>query len=194
MLRIWEEVQRIFQLDTSQPFYWRAHLVFLLLVFEGILLFSRTHGIEIYNGADFWFSLVYKIIPYGTLPFSLVLIIYFGWLIAKDWLAIGGGGLNDDMLLAGKLPMPMAPFRPNWAAWARIILEGVFIGALLFKLLPQITFFLSSFLLDGNVFIPTSLDANAAMSHYHTNFAQNLAIALGAGVYEELLFRKWLLC
>jgi hypothetical protein len=192
MLRVWEQVLRIFQLDTSKPFYWRAHVVLLLILCELMLLFFRTRGIEVYNGADFWFSLLYKLIPYGTLPFSLVLIIYFGWLVLKDVTSIGGGGFDDDMLKAGQLPMPFAPFRPDWAAFTRIILEGVFLGALLFKLLPQLTFFLADFLLDGDVFMPTSLDANPAMAAYHTNIFQSIAIALGAGVYEELLFRKWL--
>lgn len=189
MGRIWEEIVRIFRLDTSEPHYWKGHIVLLLLLCEIFFLFSHNSRVETYNGSDFWFAIIHYIIPYGTLPVSLVLMIWFG----RDVVRAVGGGSDFGGGGGGGMGMPpMGGDGFNWLAFVRMILEGLVIGFLLFKLLPQLTFFLLDVVMDGDVYIIDPLDSNVNMYELHTNFFQNMAIAFCAGAYEELIFRKWL--
>lgn len=213
MGRIWEEIVRIFRLDTSEPHYWKGHIVLLLLLCEIFFLISPDNArVETYNGSDFWFALIHYIIPYGTFPVSLVLMIWFGRDVVKAIRGIptfggmggmdfmdkgglqGGGGAGGGIGGGGGnigFP-PMGGMGFNWLAFARMIIEGLVIGFLLFKLLPQLTYFLLDVVMDGDVYIIEPLDANENMFHLHTSFLQNMAIAFCAGAYEELIFRKWL--
>lgn len=193
MGRIWAEIVRIFRLDTSEPQYWKGHIVLLLILCEIFFLFSSNPKVETYNGSDFWFALIHYIVPYGTLPVSLVIIVWLGRDVVR---ALSGGPLfpgNDFMEDRGVALPPMGGGGGfHWLAFVRMILEGLVIGFLLFKLLPQLTFFLLDVVMDGDVYIINPLDANENMYDLHTNFFQNMAIAFCAGAYEELIFRKWL--
>ncbi len=194
MGRIWAEIVRIFRLDTSEPFYWRGHIVLLLILCEIFFLISKNPRVETYNGSDFWFSIIHYLIPYGTLPVSLVIIVWIGRHVLKTIRGESDFSIEDMMSQGGgRPPLPMGGGGgPDWLAFVRIILEGLVLGFLLFKLLPLLTFFLLDVVMDGDVYIIDPLDSNDNMFGLHTNILQNIAIALCAGAYEELIFRKWL--
>jgi len=190
MLRLWAEIVRIFRLDTTAPVYWRGHIVLLLILCEVFFLLSRNPNVQTYNGSDIWFALIYYVIPYGTLPVSLFLIVWIGRHVFNS--LRGGGDFGAaDFMAQGNIPLPPSGGGIIWLAFVRMILEGLVMGFVLFKLLPQIVFFLLNLVMD-DIYIVSPLDANDNMFGLHTNFVQNMAIAFWAGAYEELLFRKWL--
>lgn len=192
MGRIWAEIVRIFRLDTSEPHYWKGHIVLLLILCEAFFLLSKTPRVETYNGSDFWFAIIHFIIPYGTLPVSLVIIVWLGRDVVRALRGIPNLSTNDFMAQGGMSLPPMGMDGFNYLAFVRMILEGLVFGFLLFKLLPLLTFFLLDVVMGGEVYIPGSLDSNENMYDFHTNVFQNMAIAFCAGAYEELIFRKWL--
>ena len=192
-----DELKNLFYEDTSHPAYWRMHAIFLLVMYELLLLPSQTARVAIFNGADFWFALTHKFIPWGTLIISIPLIIYYLIPLRQEWLGIKSKedqALDASLFGAGKPPMPKMPFSSEFSiwAWSRILLEGLLFGLALFIFLKYIIFSFASWILDGDVFIPLALDANPAMASLHTNVMQNIALAFGTAFYEELIFRKGL--
>ena len=196
---LWDEIKKIFQADTKHQFYWMFHAVCLLALYELILFFSKTPGVAVYNGSEVWFAFFHKYFPGGTLAPSLVIILFYILFLYTDWSGIKNhqDKKNEEKLKAKKgpdfEPPPKNPFRPNWWALIRLAVEGLFFGALIFIFLRFITFNYTGKLMDGDFYIPVPIDANPALAKFHTNAWQNLALALGAGFYDEFLFRKSLL-
>ncbi len=194
---MFDQLRDLFYEDSSHPAYWRIHLLFLLVTYELLLLPSQTARVAIFNGADFWFALSHRFLPFGTLLISGILFFVYFLPLRRDWLGQKNRDeqeLDAQLFATGKPPMPKIPFSSEFSLWAciRVLLEGLFFALTLFIFLKYIIFNMASWILDGDVFIPRALDDNPAMAGIHTNWGQNIALALGTAVYEELIFRKGL--
>ncbi|MCB0835606.1 MAG: CPBP family intramembrane metalloprotease [Bacteroidetes bacterium] len=181
---------------SDNRFYEFVHLIFILLIYEVLLLFSYNPHVLAYNGVDAWFKFSQAVIPHGTLFVSLFLIINWGNYVRLDW--IGEKDRHelrkdyDEKKKNKKFkPKPKSPFRPNWYYFGFMALEGFVYGSLIFALLRYVIQLLSD-IIDPNLAIPLSLDSSVALRDFHTNFFQDISLAFGAGFYEELLFRGFL--
>ena len=182
----------------SHRFFNQFNSLILLVVFEVGLAFSRDPQLVNYNAVDTWFIIPVKYIQLGTLPFSILLIAYFGGNIVFDWLGIKTPGeIRSD----GKerkrreqegrrdwKPAPKGAFRPNLWYQLFIVAEGFVWGGLIYVLLQWGVFFLLKFLF-GDFSIPPSIDAVGTLKHYLSNPLQDMSLAFGAGFYEEFVFR-----
>jgi hypothetical protein len=155
--------------------YWRAaraprhSLLFalpLLALYE-VLAFalSGTELGQVRNGADVLLKSVFITLGgrYGVTAFSLLLLGAGAWLVIRDRRANG-------------------PIVPRFFA-------GMFLESLLYAvLLGGVTSALTSLLLNGRLMLVAGAGAG---QHGLTGFAlpTQLMISLGAGIYEELLFR-----
>ena len=71
---------------SDNRFYEFVHLIFILLIYEVLLLFSYNPHVLAYNGVDAWFKFSQAVIPHGTLFVSLFLIINWGNYVRLDWI------------------------------------------------------------------------------------------------------------
>lgn len=201
-----QELKNAFSVNTTHASYWRGHAIVMLLVYELLMLLSRNPRVEVYNGAKAWFVLAYYLFsPYGTLAVSLTLIIALGIPVWKDWKGIKTkkDRLKDKEaearykpiaeLTGKKFQAPAKhPFKPDGPAFSRLIFEGLLLGVALYILLRWLAWTLSADNTAAIVSSPSSLDANAALRPVHSNFFQNVALAIGGGIYDELIYRKWI--
>ena len=188
---------RDYRKETGHRFYIYSHTAILLLAYEVLIRLSMNPHVREYNGVDIWFPIMESLLPYGTLIISLGIIIHRYSFIRMDWLGIKDAQeLNKDKAEKKKRggdwkPKDKAPFKKKvkWDAFAYIILEGFIYGSLIYALLPLL---LKAFLtvVYPAYEIPLSLDANPTLWDYHTNFFQDFALALGSGIYDEMIFRQ----
>ena len=194
LYRAWETYNKA----IGHRFYFYAHSIILLLLYEGLLFFSYNPHVLAHNGVDFWFK-ISRFLPKGTLLVSLTLIGVWLWRIRQDWLGKKNSkerkrDRDQKKRNAKYIPKPKLKFRPNWHYFGFQALEGFVYSGLLQMLLPPIIYVMLWLFTteNGTVDVPFPLDANDVFQDYHTNFVQDMALAFGAGFYEEIIFRGYL--
>lgn len=156
--------------------YWRASraprhsLLFalpLLLLYE-VLAFALSGSQlgEVRNGADVLLKSIFVTLGgrYGVSAFSMVLLGAGGWLVLRDRRANG-------------------PIRPR--LFGGMLVESVVYAALLGGVASTLT----SLLLHGRLLLVSLGPAAAPAGVSGFALPTQLMISLGAGIYEELLFR-----
>jgi hypothetical protein len=203
MAELFVERKERFINALGHRYYWYSHAIILLGVYELLLRLFFNPRIIVYDGVDIWFKLAQALTSYGTLAISLWIIGYSGYYVYCDWY----GEFTTKEIQAyrkkkkeeGKKFDPAKNKKKGFAQVQKfwlynhlfIILIGFALGSLLFVLLPHITWIMVG--LDGDpVYIPPSIDSLRPLRDYHTNFFLNLALAMGAGFYDELIFRDLL--
>ena len=191
---------RDYRRETGHRFYIYLHTALLLLAYEVLIRLSMNPHAREYNGVDIWFPLAESLIPYGTLIISLAIIIHRYSFLRMDWLGIKDAqeltrDKNEKKKRGGDWkPKDKAKFKNKvkWDAFGYIILEGFIYGSLIYALLPLLLKLFLGIVYPDYV-IPVSLDANPTLWNYHTNFVQDLALAFGGGIYDEIIFRQLLI-
>ncbi|MEZ4775183.1 MAG: CPBP family glutamic-type intramembrane protease [Bacteroidia bacterium] len=180
--------------SLNHRFYEFGHLIIVLVFYELLLAISLNPHVLAYNGVDAWFKFAQKVVPHGTLLISLALIVNWGDLLRMDWMGekdrYDRKKEREEKKKKGKdfKPIVKKPFRPNWYYFGFMALEGFVYGSLIILFLPWIVSFLGG-IADPNLSIPLSLESSQSMRDYLTNFVQDIALAFGAGFYEEIIFR-----
>ena len=183
---------------AKHRFYDYAHGFILLFTYEFLLFFSYNSHVLAYNGVDAWFKYAQTFVPRGTLLISLALLFYRGYYIFCDWQGVRNHLESKAERAKSRKEgkkykyKPKSKYRPNWYYFGVLVLEGFIYGSLLYMILPELIFGISS-IFQAEVTIPPSLDTSDSLRDYHTNFIQNLALAFGAGFYDEMIFRGLLI-
>jgi hypothetical protein len=193
MIESLREFWKAYDKDVNHRFYIFSHCILLLFLYEVLILFSRTPEVAVYDGVDFWFQFFYYVIPLGSLPFSLLIAIVLGWYLYLDYSGKKDGKeLKQDAEKKKKDPSfePSAkkPRRLNSVHFGAMALEGFVYGALLYILLPFIVFRITSFVVTDPLILQP-FDTRELVRDLQTNLFQNVALSLGAGFYEEAIFR-----
>ena len=139
----------------------------LLALYELLaFLLSKSEMSEVRNGADVLLKSVFVAVGgrYGLTAFSLVLLGTGAVLVWKDRRAHG-------------------EIRPRW--FLGMLAESVIYAALLGGIASALT----SLLLHGRLALAGSAAASPAATIAGLGLPSQLMISLGAGIYEELLFR-----
>lgn len=186
--------------DSNRRYYVFWMVVIALVLYELLLLFFATPHIARYDGVDAWFQFFYHVVPSGSLLFSTIFVGYYGYHLYLDANGIKSGkekrvektmmALNPGYDFGPKQPVFFKP-----VSLALMLLESLFWGALLYLVLPPLVYQLSSGLIPDLV-VPRPYDTLDLVRSYQTNAFQNIALALGGGFYEEIIFRfglYWLL-
>lgn len=103
----------------------------------------------------------------------------------------------------GKIPIRVVPFavpiadkkpyKPNWSVTMLVLVEGLIRGIFVLIISGLLTKLVVRLIVGTQFYVvPAPLDTLVSLSGYQTNIGQDLALALGSGVYEELLFRVML--
>ena len=154
---------------TAPGSYWRdsrAHrysLVFalpLLLLYEGLAM-VLSHSTGVRNGADVLIKSLFGLVAgrYGQLLFAAVVIGISVWLIGRD------------LRRTGKPPRPVVLGAMAVESVVLALLFGIVVGTITARLLSPFALLASAQPID-TLSLPTQL-----------------MVSLGAGIYEELLFR-----
>lgn len=190
--KAWEAYKQ----GTSQRIFQYGALTIFLIIYFVLMLFARTPEVAAYNGIDMWYWLVDQVPFGGTLIVSLSLILWMGEQVVKDKMGIKTSGERREDKEKKKKdknfkPKPKSPvgINPYYAGY--MVLEGIVYGSLIFALLPDALSFVFHLFGDSTT-MPKPFDAIASLWAYHSNGAQDIALAFGAGVYEELIFRALL--
>lgn len=191
LYKAWEKYVK----ETGHRFYEYGHSLLIILIYELLLLISRTPHVLAYNGVDAWFKYLQRYFPWGTLMFSLLLLLYFGdkmrldWVGHKDWTERMKDRQEQKKNKDFK-PKQKSAFKSQFNRYYAgfMALEGFAYGTLLIMLLPDTLFFMMR-LSSPEVDMPPALDESASLYKYHSNPIQDIALAFGAGFYEELVFR-----
>ncbi|GAB4420377.1 MAG: hypothetical protein OHK0039_33900 [Bacteroidia bacterium] len=177
-------------------FFTLTHSILILLVYEVLLRLSYNPRVLAYNGVDLWFKLAH-FLPEGTFMISALLIMYWGHIVLRDWQGRytwtewkkeRAEYLKNKKAYKPKEKKPFRPSKRGWYYFGFLALEGFLWGSLTFALLRWIVWLLLI------VFVPDlqmtqPFDATESIQDYHTNIVQNIALSLGAGFYEEMIFR-----
>lgn len=182
--------------DTNQRIFQYGALTIFLLIYFLLMLIARTPQVMAYNGVDMWYWLVEHVPFGGTLLVSLALILWMGDQVVKDKMGIKTSGERKEdrekkkkdrnFKPKSKAPVPINPYYLGY-----MVLEGIVYGSLIFALLPDLLSLLFHAFGDSTD-MPKPFDAIASLWAYHSNAAQDIALAFGAGIYEELIFRALL--
>jgi membrane protease YdiL (CAAX protease family) len=83
------------------------------------------------------------------------------------------------------------PYKPQWLLLALLACEGLLWGSVIFIVLPYGVWYLNN-LLAGDAYAPQriALDMLPSLRAYQSSPLQDVALAIGGGVYEELLYRQ----
>ena len=191
--KAWDEYRK----KTSQTrVYQYGGLCIFLLVYVVLMTFARTPNVNAYNGVDMWFYLVEWLPLGGTIVVSLILIGWMGYYVYMDLTGQkttaerkkDKADKNKNKNNKNFKVKPKKPFKPNPYYVGIMLFEGFLYGSLLFSLLPQIVGVLfTSF--GVPLELPSQFDAAESLWSINSNIAQDIALAFGAGVYEELIFR-----
>lgn len=165
-----------------------------LLLYEILILFFRTPHIEKVEGHDLWFQVLYRYLPFHTVILSLTIIVYLLYYLRLDY-----KGIKDSQELAEeeKKKKEKETYVFNKPKWRfdyihglRMLTEAFVFSAILYTFLPFIAERLSE-VFAPNAPLPNHLPRQ--LMDYQTNPIQNIALAFGSGVYEELIFRFYLI-
>ena len=206
----WEEIKKIFFASGSHQVYWRLHAIGILILYEIIIHIGLSpQAMANLREADSWFAFFIDGFGwFGTMLVSIgvgIAIFIPAWQdlkgiknpkekkddkkISDEWEKANGG---KDLMKAANIPKYKAPdkkpFKPNSWVLARLAFEGFTFGALAFVLLRYPAFYFTGQLTDWNFSLPSS----EMLEHLNIGWWHYLALALGTGLYLELLFRKWL--
>ncbi|GEM_PF-2382985 len=186
--------------------YYYIHVIFLLFVYELLLMIFSTPHVENYNSGDIWFYFPQSYLPLGTLLISITILIRHAWGL---YIEMSGIKTEEEKAKDSKskkefeaFPYNKAldrkfkaddkkKFKPEWKYLLVAVAYGFLFAAGLFILLRFLAFFLAVSM-GGTEFMPMQIDAAPFMRDYHTNVFQDIALALGAGFYDEIIFRKLL--
>lgn len=188
-----EKASEAYHLETSHRFMVYSYALLILLFYELLLGISRTPHVTEYEGTDLWFKVLDSFFQYGTRTFSVLIAGYLGYWLYMDWF---GRKTPKQLRMERKLmkieekfkPRPRPPYRPNWYYFGFQAVEGFAYGTLIYLLLKVIVW-LILLIPYSDLPIPKAMDASPSMIHHFTNPIQDVALAFGAGFYEELLFR-----
>lgn len=164
----------------------------VLIIYEILIFFFHTSQVVKFQGGDFWF-LLYRWVPFHTLPISLCILVYYGYYIRIDYYGIKDGFEQQiDALLKSKdlPPLPKKQWRFNPLFGLRMLMEAFFFAALLYVILPHLTAYLLDNLFPNANLVPLH---SRQLWDYQTTVMQSLAIAFGSGFYEEAIFRYGLI-
>ncbi len=208
LLTAWEKYRKA----VDHRFYQMSHWALLVILFEVLVrIFWVPKAVE-YNGADLWFKLPFHWLPLpgGTLLIAVILLGFWGFYLFLDWKGIKDRKEREkdkkdkkehedkEKRRAGKVVNEFKSKdkeafskKINLWYWGGIILEGFVYSVVIFSLLDLFVFALT-YASTGEVVIPPTLDRNPELYDLHSNPGLDLALAIGAGIYEEGLFR-WLL-
>ena len=202
MIKFLEQKEK-FITALGNRFYRHVNILLLLGVYELLMRLFYNPRIGVYDGVDIWFKMAQMLTPYGTLLISLGIMVHSGYYAYCDW---RGKFTFAEMKVYAKKKKeekdkfdpekhkkkPFAQIHKFWAYnLGFIVLIGFALGSLMFILLPHLTYLLVG--LDGEpIYIPPSIDAIRPLRDYHTSFFLNIALAMGAGFYDEILFRDLL--
>ncbi len=148
---------------SREPRYSLVFALPLLLLYEGLsMLLSGSSMAGIRNGADVLLKTLFVTVGgrYGLLVFGLVLIGVGAWFV-----------IEDIRRHPGRL-------EPRW--FGLMALEAVIYAAVF----GQIVAWLTGLLLGGGRLVVLAQSPIESLS-----FGTQLVVSLGAGIYEELLFR-----
>lgn len=178
---------------TSQRIFQYGALTIFLLLYLVLMLIARTPQVMAYNGIDMWYWLVDQVPFGGTLIVAALLALWMGDQVVKDKLGIKTSGekredyekkkKDKNFKAKPKSPIALNPYYVGYMA-----LEGLVYGSLIFALLPDLLSLVFQAFGDSTA-MPKPFDAIASLWSYHSNVAQDIALAMGAGVFEELIFR-----
>lgn len=203
MAELFIERKEKFFKALGHRYYWYTHAILLLAVYELLLRLFYNPRIIVYDGVDIWFKMAQALTSYGTFAISLGIVAYSGYYAYCDWAGVRtveelkayqkkkkDEGTKFDP--AKNKKKTFAQIQKFWLYnHLFIILIGFGLASLLFILIPNLTYFLLG--LDGErIYIPPSIDSLKPLREYHTSFFLNLALAMGAGFYDELIFRDLL--
>ena len=183
--------------EPKQRFYPYAHAIILLLVYEVLLRLAFNPRVVDYNGVEFWFWLAESFLPWGTFFISFTIIFHRFFFLYLDW-----NGIKDKKEVAKDKadkrknknfkPKAKGKYRPNWYYFGIMFVEGFVYGSLIYMILPTVIRAISLFVFGEAEPIVTS-DNNDTLWQYHTNVAQDFALAFGSGFYDEFIFRLLLI-
>ncbi|RMG23988.1 MAG: CPBP family intramembrane metalloprotease [Bacteroidetes bacterium] len=185
--------------------YYYIHAIFVLGLYELMLYLWATPHVGIYNSGDIWFFPPFRCSTLGVLSVfvSLTLISMYAWNLYVEVNGIKTPKELEkdkkDKKEFEKFPYnkPLGrkfkakekeKFKPQWRYLLFTVGLGFWWASILFIGLRFLTFFLAV-TMAGYDFIPLSLDEASFLRHYHTNPGQDLALAFGAGFYEEFIYR-----
>lgn len=186
--------------------YYYVHIIFLVFFYELFLLISSSPNVSTYNSSDIWFYYPQTYIPLGTLLISITVIIVHasGLYVEMSGIKTKAEKAKD---ISAKKEFDKFPynkplgrkhktgdkkaFKPEWRYAVVAVGYGFVFAALIFIILRFIAFFLAMGI-GGADFMPAQLDSSPFLRDYHTNIIQDIALALGAGFYDEMIFRKLL--
>ncbi|MDP5168695.1 MAG: CPBP family glutamic-type intramembrane protease [Bacteroidia bacterium] len=178
---------------TRERVYQYGAATILLVLYILFMLMGRTPNVVAYNGVDIWFWLVEQV-PYGgTVLVSAILALWMGDIVWKDLKGIKTlRERREDSQKKAKdknfSPKDKAPFRVNPYYILFGTIEGILWGSLIFALLPDLLQ-LCFQVFGENSEVPRPFDAMESLYAYNSNALQDIALALGAGVFEEIMFR-----
>ncbi len=168
-------------------------IVLMLSVYALLMTFARTPTVMAYNGVDMWYWLVEQVPFGGTLLMSFFLIAWLGnpvvcdirgvKTIAERRADIESKKKDKNFAAKDKKPYKLNPYYLGIA-----LTEGFLYGSLMFAVLPEFLTMLFNGL-GENGSLPKPFDSLSSVWVYHSNVVQDIALAFGAGVYEELIFR-----
>lgn len=187
------EALKAYEDANKNRFFNQGHSVLMLVGFEVLFAISRTPQVTAYNGVDAWFKTLLTVVQFGTLPISIVIICISGRFMLYDWM----GWRTKKERKAEKEKKKKdkkyeskrkKKYRPNWYYFFFMMVEGFVYAIVLRALIPGITFVLT-FVSTPHFRFTFSLDEVDSTRHLLSNPLQDLALSLGAGFYEEYLFR-----
>ena len=179
--------------DVRHRYYNYWHVVILLVLYEVLIFFSATEHVAVFNGVDVWFLFFYLYFPLHSLPISILILLLVGW---KIWLDHSGTKDRAENQQDKKKKKEDKAYKAkdkekkklNRIHLAAIPLEGFVYGGLLYAFLPFIAYAFTLVLTEDPV-IPYPFDRQKLVSDFQSNPFQNIALSLGAGFYEEVIFR-----
>lgn len=204
----WEELKKIFFASGAHQVYWRLHAIGILFLYEIFIHISfGPQARANLREADSWFAFFIDGFGwFGTLLVSIAVAIS---LFLPAWQDLRGiktpkergkdkkNAAEWERANGGKIVMETAgipkykakdkkPFEPNRWVFARLAFEGFTFGALAFVLLRYPAYYLTGHLTEWNF----SLPSNDLLQHLNISWWHYFALALGTGLYLELIFRK----
>lgn len=186
--------------------YFFLHVIIILVLYELLIQVFASPHVEAYNQSDIWFYYPNLFFPRGTFLISLTIVIGYGWLL---YIEMAGIKTKDERAKDSKAKKEFEKFpyneplgrsfeskkkkkfSPNWRYLLVAVGHGFLLAAIFYTLLRFFAFFFAV-IVGGTDYIPSPIDSSPFMRAYHTNVLQDIALALGAGFYEEMIFRKWL--
>lgn len=200
-----KSVEALFK-KTNHDCYQYLFSIGILVLYELLINIFGSPNIVAYNSVDIWFPIsnwFFSGFPGITLILSIALIISFGTRMFIEWNGIKTDAEKKKDKKAeadfNKFPYnkqldrkfkakEKKKFDFKWAPVFTVLIEGLLYGLGVFILVWGAT---EVFLYMAGAPVESSLpmDRDPSMQSYHTNVGQDIGLALGAGFYDEFIFR-----